>query len=73
MRGKVIFAFMGLVAGAMAVSALAWVLTGPSKITAAGYVALGLCLVLGCALTAGLTWLMFYSANHGYDDIDREE
>ena len=73
MRSKVVLALMGLAAGAVAVSVLAWVLTGPSKITATGYVALGLCLVLGGALTAGLMWLMFYSANHGYDDIDRED
>lgn len=72
MKRRVGWAVAALLVGAVAVSALAWRITGPSRITAHGYVALGLCLLIGGGLAAGLMWLMFYSANHGYDDIDPE-
>ena len=72
MKSKVVLAIVALVLGAIAASVLAWVITGPSKITLNGYVALGLTLVIGGGLTGGLMALLFYSANHGYDDIDRK-
>jgi hypothetical protein len=72
MKLKVGGALAVLLVGAAAVSVFAWRITGPSMMTAHGYIALGLCLVIGGGLAGGLMWLAFYSANHGYDDIDRE-
>lgn len=43
-------------------------LDGFSDMTVHGWIALGLALLLGGALTGGLMWLAFYSARKGYDD-----
>ena len=72
MTRGVVLALVGLAVGAVAVSAFAWIVTGPSQITVSGYIALGLCLALGGGLTVGLMWLMFFSARKGFDDIDQE-
>ena len=41
---------------------------GFTGMTIHGWIALGLALVLGGALSGGLMWLAFYSARKGYDD-----
>ncbi len=61
-----------LVVGAIGLGALAWKLAWPLHMSLHGYIALA----LGCALTLGLTValmrLAFYSADKGYDDIERD-
>jgi hypothetical protein len=51
----------------------AWKLSGPVKMSIHGYVALGLAGGVTLLLGGGLMWLAFYSANKGWDDIDRDE
>ena len=51
----------------------AWGLSGATRISLNGYIALGL--AAGCTLLlgGGLMWLAFYSARKGFDDIDRDD
>ncbi len=56
-----------IIAAGVGVSVLAWRITGPSKMTIHGYIALGIALVVGGGLTIGLMWLAFYSDRKGYD------
>ena len=72
MKRGVVLALGGLAIGAILVAVIAWKVTPPTSISIHGYIALGLCIVLGGGLSAGLMWLMFYSARKGYDDIDQE-
>jgi len=43
-----------------------------AEISAHGYIALGLGVVLSLFVGAGLMALVFYSARHGHDDVDHE-
>jgi hypothetical protein len=51
----------------------AWEISGPVKMSVHGYIALGLAGGVTLLLGGGLMWLAFYSANKGWDDIDRDE
>jgi hypothetical protein len=62
-----------IIAAGIGVSVLAWKITGPSKMTIHGYIALGIALVVGGGLTIGLMWLAFYSDRKGYDQPPDEE
>jgi hypothetical protein len=53
MKPKMGGALALLFVGAVAVSVLAWRITGPSRITAHGYVALDLCLAIGGGRSKG--------------------
>jgi hypothetical protein len=57
----------GLVALGIGLAVLAWKITGPSKLTIHGYIALGIALVFGSLLGGGLMWLAFYSDRKGWD------
>jgi hypothetical protein len=50
----------------------AWKLSGDARISANGYVALGLAAGVTLVLGGGLMWLAFYSSRKGWDDIDRD-
>ncbi len=50
----------------------AWGLGGDSQITIHGWLAIGITVVGVSVVGGGLMWLAFYSARHGWDDIDRE-
>ena len=50
----------------------AWKLSGPVQMSIHGYIALGLAGGVTLLLGGGLMWLAFYSANKGWDDIDRD-
>lgn len=43
-----------------------------TQVSAHGFIALGLGVVLSLILGAGLMALVFYSARHGHDDVDHE-
>ena len=43
-----------------------------TQISAHGYVAMALGIVLSIVIGAGLMALLFYSARHGHDDIDHD-
>lgn len=66
--------FVLLAAFAVILGLSAWALwlarrmEGFRDMTVHGWIALGLALLLGGALTGGLMWLAFYSARKGYDD-----
>lgn len=62
-----------LIAAGIGVSVLAWKITGPSKMSIHGYIALGIALVLGSALAIGLMGLAFYSDRKGYDQPPDEQ
>lgn len=47
---------------------MAWKMSGDSKMSIHGWIALGLGLVLTAGLGGGLMWLAFYSSRRGYDD-----
>jgi hypothetical protein len=73
MKKSLILVIALIIAAGIGVSVLAWKITGPSKMTIHGYIALGLALVLGGGLTIGLMWLAFYSDRKGYDLPPDEE
>jgi hypothetical protein len=50
----------------------AWKISGPVKMSVHGYIALGLAGGVTLLLGGGLMWLAFYSANKGWDDINRD-
>ena len=50
-----------------------WAMSGDSKMSVHGYIAMGLAGGLTLIVGGGLMWLAFYSARKGYDDIDRPE
>jgi hypothetical protein len=45
-----------------------WRLSGPTHISAHGYIAMGIAAVFTVLLGGGLMWLAFYSARRGYDE-----
>ena len=49
-----------------------WAMSGESKMSIHGYIAMGLTASLTIIVGGGLMWLAFYSSRKGYDDIDRE-
>jgi protein-S-isoprenylcysteine O-methyltransferase Ste14 len=67
MKKSLVLVIVCLAVAAVGVSVLAWKITGPSKMTIHGYIALGIALVLGGGLAAGLMWLAFYSDRKGWD------
>ena len=67
MKKSLVLTIVALVAAGIGVSVLAWKITGPSKMTIHGYIALGITLVLGGGLAGGLMWLAFYSDRKGWD------
>ena len=50
-----------------------WAMSGDSKMSIHGYIAMGLAAVLTIVVGGGLMWLAFYSSRKGYDEIDRPE
>ncbi len=64
-RAQIILAIVGLSALGVGLGVLAWVIPGPATFTLHGYIALGLTLVLGGGLAAGLMWLAFWSDRKG--------
>ena len=68
MKRNLTITIVALIAAAIALAALAWRITGPSKMTMHGYIALAIALVLGGALGGGLMALAFYSQRKGWDD-----
>jgi len=73
MRNVVLIGLL-IFALALAVGWAGWIFfsTSDVELSVHGWIALGLSAVFGFGLTAGLTWLMFYSARKGYDDVDHE-
>jgi len=73
MKRPLLWVFLGLVVVAIGLGALAWKLAWPLQLSVNGYIALA----LGCLLTAGLAVVLmrlaFFSADKGYDDIERED
>ena len=67
-RFILIFALLGLLAGALWFAASAWIsLEGP-PMPVEGYVALAFGILFSLVVGCGLMALMFYSSRHGYDD-----
>lgn len=69
-------ALMVLVAGAILAASLYVAMraftTVDTVISWHGWLAMGLGVTLTAVLGAGLMFLVFYSARHGHDDIDRD-
>ncbi|MBI1263459.1 MAG: hypothetical protein GC187_01835 [Alphaproteobacteria bacterium] len=63
---------MGVLLAAATAFAVWGMAGGDLQITGHGWLAMGLGAVLSLAVGGGLMWLVFYSARHGHDDIDRE-
>jgi hypothetical protein len=53
--------------------AAVWTGIGDSEISAAGWLAMGLGVVITLALGIGLMALVFFSHRHGYDEIGRRD
>lgn len=72
-RALVIVAFAIALGGAIAYFISAWSAIGGADISLIGWLAIvgGTLVTLGVG--GGLMALVFYSARHGYDDIDRRE
>jgi hypothetical protein len=68
MKRNLTITILALIAAAIGLAVLAWRITGPSKLTLHGYIALAIALVLGGGLGAGLMALAFYSQRKGWDD-----
>ncbi len=72
MKAKLALVIALLTAAGVGLGGLAWWITGPSRMTVHGYIALAITLVLGGFLAGGLMWLAFYSDRHGYDQPPEE-
>ena len=68
---------IGLIAAAAVVLAVGVVVAGTTflgdEVPLSGWIAFGAGTFLTVLVGAGLFALLFYSARHGYDDIDRPE
>ena len=49
-----------------------WRLGGDTPLSIHGWIAVALAFTLTGVIGGGLMWLAFYSARHGWDDIDRD-
>jgi hypothetical protein len=63
---------MGVLLAAATAFAVWGMMGDDLQITGHGWLAMALGVVLSLAVGGGLMWLVFYSARHGHDDIDRE-
>jgi protein-S-isoprenylcysteine O-methyltransferase Ste14 len=61
-----------VVVGVLAVVASLWASVGDAQISAAGWVAMVLGVLVALALGIGLMALAFFSSRHGYDEADRD-
>jgi|ERR1051326_83824 protein-S-isoprenylcysteine O-methyltransferase Ste14 len=59
-----------VVLGVLAVVASLWASVGNTQISAAGWAAMALGVLVALALGMGLMALVFFSSRHGYDDPD---
>ena len=57
---------------ALAAGLYAWRMIGETQISLVGWIAIVLGAVATLGVGGGLMALVFYSARHGYDDIDRK-
>jgi hypothetical protein len=57
---------------ALAAGIYAWRMIGETQISILGWIAIVLGAVATLGVGGGLMALVFYSARHGYDDIDRK-
>ena len=57
---------------ALAAGLYAWRMIGETQISLLGWIAIVLGAVATLGVGGGLMALVFYSARHGYDDIDRK-
>ena len=65
--------FLGLLVLAALYSWHVWAAMPDAQVTASGWTALALGGVLTLAVGGGLMFLVFYSARHGYDDLDKKK
>jgi hypothetical protein len=56
---------------AIAAGVYAWRMIGDAEISLIGWLSIGFGVIATLGLGGGLMALVFYSARHGYDDIDR--
>ena len=49
-----------------------WSAVGDAEISAAGWIAMGLGVLVALALGIGLMALVFFSTRRGYDELDRD-
>jgi len=61
---------IGAVAAVSAVAAGLWSQIGDADISASGWIAMGLGVLVASALGMGLMALVFYSSRRGYDEPD---
>ena len=61
-----------VVVGVLAVVASLWAALGDTEISAAGWAAMVLGVLVALALGIGLMALVFFSSRHGYDEADRD-
>jgi len=61
-----------VVVGVLAVVVNLWAAVGDTQISAAGWVAMALGVLVALALGIGLMALVFFSSRHGYDETDRD-
>jgi hypothetical protein len=64
--GAVVVVIGGLIAAV-------WTGIGDSEISAAGWLAMGLGVIVTLALGIGLMALVFFSSRHGYDEIGHRD
>lgn len=67
----IVAGFAAALVGAVAFALFAWQEIGETKLSLAGYLALGFGIVATLALGIGLMALVFISNRRGYDEIDR--
>lgn len=73
MRLSLLFAAGAVIALAAVAAASIWVSTVlAGDVSGLGWLAYGLGAGLSLAVGGGLFFLTFYSARHGYDDLDRD-
>ncbi len=61
-----------VVVGVLAVVVSLWASVGDTQISAAGWVAMVLGVLVALAVGIGLMALVFFSSRHGYDEADRD-
>ncbi len=67
-RALLIATLLALLAGAGYVLVAGWTLESDVQMSAHGYIAMTLGIVLSLAVGIGLMALVFYSSRHGYDE-----
>ncbi|MEA2933741.1 MAG: hypothetical protein QOD74_387 [Variibacter sp.] len=67
-RALLIITLFGLLAGAIWILFVGWNLESGVEMSAHGYIAMVLGIVLSLAVGGGLMALVFYSHRHGYDE-----